>query len=85
VGTNSSVLPDIKIGAGATIAAARVVTRAVPTGATVMGNPGRVVLTLELKLKMGWFAALPVDMQHELARQGRPEVAVAPESVAHGT
>jgi sugar O-acyltransferase (sialic acid O-acetyltransferase NeuD family) len=77
VGTNSSVLPEINIGAWATIAAGTVVTRDVPTGATVMGNPGRIVLTLELKLKMGWFAALPADVRHELARQTRPEVAVA--------
>ena len=85
VGTNSSVLPEINIGAWATIAAGTVVTRDVPTGATVMGNPGRVVLTLELKLKMGWFAGLPGDVQHELARQGRPEIVVAPENVDHGT
>jgi serine acetyltransferase len=71
------VLPEINIGAWATIAAGTVVTRDVPTGATVMGNPGRIVLTLELKLKMGWFAALPADVRHELARQTRPEVAVA--------
>jgi hypothetical protein len=28
-----------------------------------MGNPGKVVLTNELKVKMGWFAALPTDVR----------------------
>jgi sugar O-acyltransferase (sialic acid O-acetyltransferase NeuD family) len=77
VGTNSSVLPEVNIGAWATIGAGTVVTRDVPSGATVMGNPARVVLTVALKLKMGWFAALPADVRHELARPAYPEVAVA--------
>jgi sugar O-acyltransferase (sialic acid O-acetyltransferase NeuD family) len=84
VGTNSSVLPEINIGAWATIAAGTVVTRDVPTGATVMGNPGKIVLTLKLKLKMGWFTALPADVRDELARQARPEVAIAPAMATHG-
>lgn len=84
VGTNSSVLPEITVGAWATIAAGAVVTRDVPTGATVMGNPGRVVLTLELKLKMGWFTALPADVRRALARQAGSEAAAASKSVIHG-
>jgi len=44
VGTNASVLGDIRIGDGARIGAHSVVVRDVPANATVVGIPGRVVL-----------------------------------------
>jgi len=43
VGTGAIVLPGIVIGAGAMVGAGAVVTESVPDGATVVGNPARVV------------------------------------------
>lgn len=43
VGTNASVLPDVKIDAWATIGAGSVAMTDVPEGATVLGVPGRIV------------------------------------------
>jgi len=43
VGTNASVLPDLRIGAGATIGANTLVAMDVPAGATIVGVPGQVV------------------------------------------
>jgi UDP-perosamine 4-acetyltransferase len=43
VGTNASILPDVKIGAWATIGANSVVMRNVPSGTTVMGIPAKTV------------------------------------------
>ncbi len=41
IGSGATVLGGIRIGAGATIGAGAVVTRDVPAGATVVGNPAR--------------------------------------------
>jgi len=43
VGTNATILPRVKIGDWATIGAGAVVTRDVPQGAVVVGNPGRIL------------------------------------------
>ncbi len=43
VGARAVVLPRLSVGDGATVGAGAVVTRDVPTGATVVGNPARVV------------------------------------------
>lgn len=43
VGVNATLLPFIRIGAGAIIAAGAVVTANVPAGSVVAGNPARVV------------------------------------------
>ena len=43
VGVNATLLPHIEIGAGALVAAGAVVTRDVPPGAVVVGNPAKVV------------------------------------------
>jgi maltose O-acetyltransferase len=45
LGASSIVLPGVTIGRGAAIGAGTVVTRDVPPGAVVVGNPGRVVRT----------------------------------------
>jgi UDP-2-acetamido-3-amino-2,3-dideoxy-glucuronate N-acetyltransferase len=43
IGANSTILPGIRIGAKAMVGAGSVVTRDVPPGETVVGNPARVV------------------------------------------
>jgi acetyltransferase-like isoleucine patch superfamily enzyme len=43
VGINATLLPEVVIGAGALVGAGAVVTRDVPAGAVVVGNPARVV------------------------------------------
>jgi acetyltransferase-like isoleucine patch superfamily enzyme len=46
LGANVTVLPGIRIGRDALIGAGAVVTKDVPAGAVVVGNPGRVINTL---------------------------------------
>ena len=43
IGTNATVLPRLEIGKWATIGAGAVVTKSVPDGAVVVGNPGRII------------------------------------------
>lgn len=43
IGTNASIIEGVIIGAGVTVGAGAVVIRDVPDGATVVGNPARVV------------------------------------------
>jgi serine O-acetyltransferase len=47
VGSNACILGDIDIGEGARIGSGSVVIRPVPQGATVVGVPGRIVLSTE--------------------------------------
>jgi sugar O-acyltransferase (sialic acid O-acetyltransferase NeuD family) len=44
VGTNASVLPDVKVGAWATIGGNSLVIKDVPPGTTVMGVPAQVIV-----------------------------------------
>lgn len=71
VGTNATVLPEVKVGAWATIAAGSVATRNVPPGATVVGVPGKVVLTSDLRFKMGEFNCLPQLLRDQVQSQIR--------------
>jgi sugar O-acyltransferase (sialic acid O-acetyltransferase NeuD family) len=48
IGTNATILPRVTIGRWATVGAGAVVTRDVPDCAVVVGNPGRVIKTIEL-------------------------------------
>lgn len=43
IGANATILPGIEIGEGAMVGAGAVVTRDVPAGATVVGNPAVVL------------------------------------------
>jgi acetyltransferase-like isoleucine patch superfamily enzyme len=45
IGGGATILPGLRIGAGAMVGAGAVVTRDVPPGATVVGNPARPVPT----------------------------------------
>jgi serine acetyltransferase len=43
IGANAVVIGPIRVGRGATVGAGAVVVKDVPPGATVVGNPGRVI------------------------------------------
>ncbi len=43
IGTNATILGGIRIGEGSIVGAGAVVTRDVPPGATVAGNPARII------------------------------------------
>jgi UDP-3-O-[3-hydroxymyristoyl] glucosamine N-acyltransferase len=47
LGANVTVLPGVRIGERALVGAGAVVTRDVPAGAVVVGNPGRAVRTVD--------------------------------------
>jgi UDP-2-acetamido-3-amino-2,3-dideoxy-glucuronate N-acetyltransferase len=49
IGANATVLPGLVIGERAVIGAGAVVTRSVPPGAIVVGNPGRITGHVELE------------------------------------
>ena len=42
IGSGATILPGVSIGAGAIVGAGSVVTKDVPAGATVFGNPARI-------------------------------------------
>jgi len=47
IGANATILPGLEIGEGAMVGAGAVVTRSVPAGAVVVGNPGRIIRRAE--------------------------------------
>ncbi|MGE0101555.1 MAG: DapH/DapD/GlmU-related protein [Blastocatellales bacterium] len=72
IGSNASILPELSIGDWTTIAANTVVTQDIPAGSTVLGVPGKVVLTLEMKLRMRAFRNLPQAVQRDLEQRIKP-------------
>lgn len=57
VGVNATILPYVRIGSGALVGAGAVVTRDVPAGAVVVGNPARVVGPIA-KFRKAWRSKL---------------------------
>lgn len=51
IGTNSLIMPGITIGDGALIAAGSVVTKSVPSGVVVGGNPAKIISTIDNYIK----------------------------------
>lgn len=47
IGVNATVLPNVTIGPNAVVGACAVVTKDVPEGVVVAGNPARVICTLD--------------------------------------
>ncbi|MGV3719543.1 MAG: acyltransferase [Actinomycetota bacterium] len=47
IGANATLLPGVRIGAGALVGAGSVVTKDVPAGAVVAGNPARVIKQID--------------------------------------
>jgi acetyltransferase-like isoleucine patch superfamily enzyme len=50
IGGGATILPGIRIGAGATVGAGAVVTKDVPAGVTVVGNPARMICIEAIRL-----------------------------------
>lgn len=46
IGANATILPGVRIGKGAMVGAGAVVTKDVPAGVVVVGNPARIVREL---------------------------------------
>jgi sugar O-acyltransferase (sialic acid O-acetyltransferase NeuD family) len=53
LGTGATILPRLRIGKWAVIGAGAVVLKDVPPGAVVVGNPGRVIRTIEPAYETG--------------------------------
>lgn len=66
VGPNATILPEVKVGPWATIGAGSAVFQDVPAGATVIGVPGKIMLTLNKKLKMHGSETLPPPLRREV-------------------
>lgn len=51
IGTNSLIMPGVTIGDGALIAAGSVVTKSIPSGVVVGGNPAKIISTVDNYIK----------------------------------
>lgn len=47
IGTNSLIMPGVSIGDNVLVAAGSVVTKSIPSGYVVAGNPARIICTIE--------------------------------------
>lgn len=49
IGANATILPGVTVGEGALVGAGSVVTKNIPAGAIVVGNPARVIRYVNVK------------------------------------
>ena len=47
IGTNALIMPGVTIGDNSLVAAGSIVTKSVPSGVVVVGNPARILCTVE--------------------------------------
>ena len=74
IGMDSIVLPDVTIGPNAIVGAGAVVTKNVPAGKVVAGNPARIIKDIgdyKAKLSRIWKEQKPKDYLLELPDSGR--------------
>ncbi|HJV66036.1 MAG TPA: acetyltransferase [Geomonas sp.] len=67
VGTGAAIMPELSVGEWATIGSCSAVIRDVPAGATVMGVPSKIVVTLEQKLASEKDDTLPPEVRMEMS------------------
>lgn len=67
VGTNAAIMPEINVGNWSTVGACSAVIRDIPLGATVMGVPSKIVMTLKQKIKSEVDHNLPPDIRMDLS------------------
>ena len=61
IGTNASILPDLKIGAGATIGLNSGVVQNIPAGATAMGVPAELIIVPKVQSEINNSAEIVSD------------------------
>ena len=69
IGSNSVILPGVTIGDNTVIGAGSIVTRDIPENVVAVGNPCRILRTIEEKDKEYYFRDLKVDEPYT-SRQG---------------
>src|SRR4051812_13398076 len=68
IGANATILPGLRIGAGAMVGAGTVVTRDVPPNAIVVGNPGRITGYVTSHVRPGAITAEPAGLENTPGR-----------------
>lgn len=64
IGTNSIILPNIKIGPNAIVGAGSIVTKNVEANTIVAGNPAKVICSLEEYVQKKQTGLIPVEAQN---------------------